>query len=145
MSIRIVIIPLRQTAVHLPENFEERDSIHKCQPVNGVINLVKILSVQDDGVIVIRKFAYEGSRRRNNDFVFIVAIDDVEDTILVVVGLVGIGVTLNESEAIGQGIAAFARVEFNAMALFWAARVALFRAMIRFCSSISRLLALMAR
>ena len=98
----VIVVLVGEPAVHLAEHLQIRLSFDEGKAIDGVIDLVEIHPVKGDGVVVVRKILNQSAGRRDNDLVLAVGVDDVEDSVLVVVRLVGIGIALDKAEPVSQ-------------------------------------------
>ena len=91
-----------QFPIHLAENLKVRLSFHKGESIDSVIYFVEVHHVHRNRVVVIRKILDKGSGRWTDRLVLDVGVDDVEDSVLVVVRLLGIGIALDKAEPVSQ-------------------------------------------
>ena len=95
---------LSELAIHLAEDLEIRLALNEGGPVNGVVDLIVGNSVKNDGVVVIGKLLDESSGRRDYDLILALGVDDVENTVLIVVRLIRISVALHQSKSVSERV-----------------------------------------
>lgn len=79
-------------------------TVDQHETIDSVIDLVNLDTADHDGLIVVRQGIDEGTGRRYDHFITAIAIDEVENTILIVVLAVCISIALDESETVREGV-----------------------------------------
>ena len=111
--ILIYVISPGHIAIHLTQNLQEWSTLNKSQSINSIIHTVILVVVQNKCIIVLRKFLDESSCRRHNHLILTIIINNVEHAVIIVIVLVGISVTLNQSEAVCYFIRTCGRIRIH--------------------------------